>query len=1346
MADLNLQVKLKGVDEGLQKTLLGLETSLKNISEITKGIDFSSIAKIVKSQTSSITSSVQQASSGISKLDSQLAKLEAKTITLNPKNGQQLFEKAVEKFTAPKNIIGQTYGDSVVKGLGILIQADKAATNEMIKNDEKRTAEEKKLDAEVTKFFIDENNKRLSSYKKFLTESKSFAEKEAKDNFKIKQEETKKISDLILSSNKSVAAQVQRLGNSNNIFTKGGNSTLSEMSQFYTKQAKEAEKATNEMIKNDEKRTAEEKKLDAEVTKFFIGENNKRLSSYKKFLTESKSFAEKEAKDNFKIKQEETKKISDLILSSNKSVAAQVQRLGNSNNLFTKGGNSTLSEMSQFYTKQAKEAEKATREAEKAQKAVDNLAVKSNGLFKGFKEGLTSGLLGRGFVSGAGFAAGLASIRAVVGAIGAAKDELVRAEQASRLFERSLREIKSLGTIVDDKQLNEIGNKLKDLSIVYGTDLKSQTEGFYTTVSNGVRDTSEAMAVLNAANTLALSGLGDVNKSVTLLTDTMNVFGKGNITAAEAADLAFNAVNFGKIRVDELTSSMGKILPLGNILGLSFKEMAASLAVLTTQGLSARERVIQLQGVFNQLIKNQDKLPKGLELSTIATKGWVNWLRELEKATKGNVGELASFFTNIRALQGAIGLTGDSTDKLAKTMAEFEKNSNAAQVASEELRKSMQFQSDAITSQYEVSIISYGKTFSGVFLTLKKAAVDFFTYFLSQNEKLSIFKSGAKSQTEANLQKQLTEEQKKLATLQQTAKTNNILNPFFINKSLSDELSLQEKKVKILEEQKALRAFELRGTTETASAFIKQATTIDQVEAATAKLRETSELAALEQGKLALQGKLDVREGNIFLSKGEKEAVLRNIDEIENRIKELKAPKGSRLGVPDGDSVFTGTGSGVSKSAKSAADTYIDTLQKELGRQAKNINLDKVNELLLDKLRIRSDNNLAVKDISQIISSIKGALDAGLVSPSLEGQATYLEKLIGADKIAKDTITQKAKDIKQQVTDVFAVLPSQYDATKGNALIDTIIDDTSIQNKVALLTKIDNLLFRIRGESSELGLKKIAQGANQGLNKIAEELPDSVAKKEEEARARQVKQMETLRSLTEGVSDAFFRAADASESFGTALTKNLQQVAKQIVETYIKTLILNSVLGAFSKEPKTTNGATFDIPTSSGSLLTRSLTGSNATGGEVHGLGSGTSDSNIVALSSGEAVLTARSTRALKKTLGGDIIKKLNRLGGGDFGAVSILSSMANLGDNLDGLGRYASGGEVANSSFPSATQTAGVKIINNTSTPIQQDNVITKRTLEGLVTEIIISDQRSNGSINKSMKSSYGLSQRGVF
>jgi len=1217
MADLNLQVKLKGVDEGLQKTLLGLETSLKNISEITKGIDFSSIAKIVKSQTSSITSSVQQASSGISKLDSQLAKLEAKTITLNPKNGQQLFEKAVDKFTSPKNIIGQTYGDSVVKGLGILIQADKAATNEMIKNDEKRTAEEKKLDAEVTKFFIDENNKKLASYKKFLTEAKSFAEKEAKDNFKIKQEETKKISDLILSSNKSVAAQVQRLGNSNNLFTKGGNSTLSEMSQFYTKQAKEAEKATR-------------------------------------------------------------------------------------------------------------------------------LAVKSNGLFKGFKEGLTSGLLGRGFVSGAGFAAGLASIRAVVGAIGAAKDELVRAEQASRLFERSLREIKSLGTIVDDKQLNEIGNKLKDLSIAYGTDLKSQTEGFYTTVSNGVRDTSEAMAVLNAANTLALSGLGDVNKSVTLLTDTMNVFGKGNITAAEAADLAFNAVNFGKIRVDELTSSMGKILPLGNILGLSFKEMAASLAVLTTQGLSARERVIQLQGVFNQLIKNQDKLPKGLELSTIATKGWVNWLRELEKATKGNVGELASFFTNIRALQGAIGLTGGSTDKLAKTMAEFEKNSNAAQVASEELRKSMQFQSDAITSQYEVSIISYGKTFSGVFLTLKKLAVDFFTYFLSQNEKLSIFKAGAKSQTEANLQKELSGELKRLKELQ-AASDASAFRTGIVDQN-SEELNLQRKKVNILKEQIALRAFELRGTTETASAFIKQATSIDQVEAATAKLRETSELAALEQGKLALQGKLEVREGNIFLSKVEKEAVLRNIDEIDKRIQALKAPKGSRLGITDGDSVSTGTGSGVSKSAKSAAETYIDTLQKELGKQAKNINLDKVNSLLLDKLQIRSNNNLPVKDISQIISSIKGALDAGLVSPSLEGQATYLEKLIGADKIAKDAITQKAKDIKQQVTDVFSVLPSQYDATKGNALIDTIIDDTSIENKVALLTKIDNLLFRIRGESSELGLKKIAQGANQGLNKIAEELPDSVAKKEEAAEARRVKQMETLRNLTEGVTDAFFRAADASESFGTALTKNLQQVAKQIVETYIKTLILNSVLGAFSKEPKTTNGATFDIPTSSGSLLTRSLTGSNATGGEVHGLGSGTSDSNIVALSSGEAVLTARSTKALKKTLGGDIIKKLNRLGGGDFGAVSILSSIANLGANLDGLGHYASGGEVANSSFPSATQTAGVKIINNTSTPIQQDNVITKRTLEGLVTEIIISDQRSNGSINKSMKSSYGLSQRGVF
>ena len=1272
MADLNLQVKLKGVDEGLQKTLLGLETSLKNISEITKGIDFSSIAKIVKNQTSSITSSVQQASSGISKLDSQLAKLEAKTLTLNPKNGQQLFTNAVDKFTSPKNIIGQTYGDSVVKGLGILIQADKAATNEMIKNDEKRTAEEKKLDAEVTKFFIDENNKRLSNYKKFLTESKSFAEKEAKDNFKIKQEETKKVSDLILSSNKNVVAQVQRLGNSNNLFTKGGNSTLSEMSQFYTKQAKEAISATKEL--------------------------------------------------------------------------------------------------------------------EKAQ----------GGLFKGFKEGLTSGALGRGFVSGAGFAAGLATIRALVDGVRALKEEAEKAGEGFRKLDNSLREIKSLGTIVDDTELNKVRDTIVDIANKYGTDLKQQTEAFYTTVSNGIRDTAQATEVIDAANKLSLAGLGDVNKSTTLITDALNVLNPvlgenqaRTISASEAADLLFNAVNFGKIRVDELTSSLGKLIPLGSTLGISLEEMTAALASLTTQGLTTRERTVQLQGVFNQLIKQQDKLKEiGLPISEIKKLGFPEYMNRLEKATRGSIGAIADIFTNIRALQGVIGLTGNGLERYNKTLEDFRKSNNASATAAAELEKSLDFQRKVIENTYDSLQAKNGSFWGKLFNDTKRwsnQVAAFFQGFGSEYSKVLLL-SGS-----------IEELQKKLSIAKGNASRAGggllggaLKSPALLDSSGHLFLQSDLKNIKLLEEEISVKKIEQFGNPDSELfklvgdagktsgkvffASFNKALQSKDLEGLN-KLEETllsksRDLAALSDDFKSktltnVDTQIPFKDQKIskfeiapLISKENVGAFTQSLDkdtqELLTKIRSRKLALGKEMeeynkkkakALEDNDVVTSATASS-SKSAKSAADTYIDTLQKELGKQAKNINLDKVNELLLDKLRIRSDNNLAVKDISQIISSIKGALDAGLVSPSLEGQATYLEKLIGADKIAKDAITQKAKDIQQQVTEVFSVLPSQYDATKGNALIDTIIDDPTLQNKIALLTKIDNLLFRIRGESSELGLKKIVQGANQGLNKIAEELPESVAKKEEDALKRQAKQMEVLKGFTEGVTDALFRAADASENFGQALTKNLQQVAKQILETYIKTLILNSVLKAFSTKSTDVSGVTNISPSRFSSISQSDISAVStlATGGEVHGLGSGTSDSNLVALSSGEAVLTARSTKALKKTLGGDIINKLNRLGGGDFGAVSILSSIANLGANLDGLGHYASGGEVANSSFPSATQTAGVKIINNTSTPIQQDNVITRRTLEGMVTEIIISDQRSNGSINKSMKSSYGLSQRGVF
>jgi len=1284
MADLNLQVKLKGVDEGLQKTLLGLEASLKNISEITKGIDFSSIAKVMKAQTSSINSSVEQASSGISKLESKLAKLEAKTITLNPKNGAKIFEGAVGKFKSPTSIIGDLYAKDAVRGINILLQAEKNLTKEEQKESEKRIAQSKRETEEKNKQAFARKSATAGD-SRLTPASRNLAKEQA---------------DAIISRATKRSPEIQRLND------------------FYSKQEKLDKKSADIAIREDQRKTKSQEK-----------ESEKRLR-----------IVDREAKAREK----------DI-------------------------------------EKRAKLEEKARRDSERG------------GILGGFKQGLTSGALGRGFVSGAGFAAGLATIRAGIGVVKDIGDQFVEAEEKARSFDKSLREIKSLGTIVDEAELKRVGDLIGDIATKYGTDLKQQTEAFYTTVSNGIRDTAKATEVIDAANKLATAGVGDVNKATILLTDALNVingkykeYGLETITASKAADILFNGVNFGKIRIDELTSSLGKILPIGNKLGISLEDMTAALAGLTTQGLTTRERTIQLQGVFNQLIKQQDKLPKGLELTQIKVLGLAEYMARLEKATKGNVGELADIFTNIRALQGVLGLTGTGLEKFIDIQKQMAKSTNAASVAAEELQRSLQFDVDAIVASYDRLQAESGKSFSNFFTSIKKEY--YATLAAIQGFGDQFKKSLDKSLTSDELVSKIEE----LTNIRKGLIRGDGLD--VTDKGLSD----LDKRIKELKSQLEVKKIQTQGNPDVlarTAAFEGLPAAGDVRNALILKARESSDKEAIDnlkrqidleivaarvleskrlfsrdilrQDKEDLEIKKEIA-GSGVLSKTNQptnalspnvytkpfEEDIKNkskiLIDLENQSKALQERSNQlnpiiqkeKEALDKAALAFTGdrestAGAGASKAAKSSAETYIDELQKELGKQAKNINLDKVNTLLLDKLRIRSGNdNLAVKDISQIVSSIKGALDAGLVSPSLEGQATYLEKLIGLDKIAKDKAAQSAKDIKQQVTEVFSVLPSQYDAAKGNALIDTIIDDTTIQNKVALLTKIDNLLFKIRGESSALGLKKVAEGANQGLNKIAEELPDSVAKKEEKARARQVKQMETLRSLTEGVSDAFFRAADASESFGTALTKNLQQVAKQIVETYIKTLILNSVLGAFSKTPKTENGATFPIPSSSGSLLTFT----KATGGEVHGLGSGTSDSNIVALSSGEAVLTARSTKALKKTLGGDIIKKLNRLGGGDFGAVSILSSMTNLGANLDGLGRYASGGEVASSSFPSTSQTAGVKIINNTSTPIQQDNVITKRTLEGLVTEIIISDQRSNGSINKSMKSSYGLSQRGVF
>lgn len=314
----------------------------------------------------------------------------------------------------------------------------------------------------------------------------------------------------------------------------------------------------------------------------------------------------------------------------------------------------------------------------------------------------------------------------VIGAYSALKNAVAASVGEFIEFDKRLREI---NTILPNngKVTKELTQDLKDLADVFATGREEQAKAFYQIISAGTTDATEATKLLTAANTLALGGLSDLGSSINVLTDIVNVYGKGNITAAEAADSLFKTVELGKVQVSDLSSNLGAILPTGAALGVSLDEINAALAVLTTRGQSTSERVTQLNAIFTAVLKKGSEAKKfgkdigeAFSIKSLRDKGLVKFLEELIVATGGSEEILTKLFGRVEGSKAVISLASDGFKKLNETIVAFETKAGAADKAAEEIKKSFQFKFDTTIRGFK----NIGAAIAEAFAPATKAVLD----------------------------------------------------------------------------------------------------------------------------------------------------------------------------------------------------------------------------------------------------------------------------------------------------------------------------------------------------------------------------------------------------------------------------------------------------------------------------------------------------------------------------------------------------------------------------------------------------------------------------------------------
>lgn len=294
-------------------------------------------------------------------------------------------------------------------------------------------------------------------------------------------------------------------------------------------------------------------------------------------------------------------------------------------------------------------------------------------------------------------------------------------------FEKATAEIRTItqGLAIDQSKLND---QLIAASVQFGTSAQQQAKAFYQIISAGITDSVKANKVLIASNKLAIGGLTSTAQAVDILTTAINSFQAQNLTAERAADILFGTVRLGKTRVDELASTLGQVLPTAAALGVSFEDVGAALAQLTTRGVSTSEAVTQLNAVFTAVLKKQelaasisDKVGKAFSLQALQTKGLTKFLKDLNTAIGGSQQQLVKLTGRAEAARAIITLAADDFKGLGRNVDALTNSIGAADAAFNIMNQTLSQKLNVALSNLRSLFLDLSNVSSGPLITAIEA-------------------------------------------------------------------------------------------------------------------------------------------------------------------------------------------------------------------------------------------------------------------------------------------------------------------------------------------------------------------------------------------------------------------------------------------------------------------------------------------------------------------------------------------------------------------------------------------------------------------------------------------------
>lgn len=304
-------------------------------------------------------------------------------------------------------------------------------------------------------------------------------------------------------------------------------------------------------------------------------------------------------------------------------------------------------------------------------------------------------------------------------------DTVKNSVESFRSFEKSMAAVSTTLESKDIKYMSIFNAEVNKLSIEFGQSADDISKGLYEILS-AATPVADALNLLYISTKASVAGLTDVKTAVAVNIDIMNAWGYTVNQMVKANDILFESVLRGKFTFGQLESAIGYVAPIAAEAGISLEEVGAVLSSSTRRGMHldsvTRGMALAIQNIIDPTKEASDTAARyGIELSSAAlqSKGFANFLKELNEKLAGNDEALLKIFGNMRSYRVMMALTGEGMGAFTEDLDAMNKSSGKMTEAFEKMATTAQMASDILTQATESISRNIGKNTNDVMLFIQ---------------------------------------------------------------------------------------------------------------------------------------------------------------------------------------------------------------------------------------------------------------------------------------------------------------------------------------------------------------------------------------------------------------------------------------------------------------------------------------------------------------------------------------------------------------------------------------------------------------------------------------------------